>query len=71
MKDLEALSRALDEWATAEDRANEAAAALSHRAALGKGEGKLADVRALQRLAAEHLEAVRKLLAADSHSNEF
>lgn len=60
MKELEALTRALDEWEAADDRANEAAAALSSPARLPQDE--LEEIRALQEAAAEKLEALRLLV---------
>ena len=69
MKNLEDLIRALDAWEAADDRANEAAAALSSPVPLARE--MLEELRALQRLAAQKLEAVRNVLAADFQPSGF
>lgn len=61
------LIQALDEWEAADDAANEAAAALSSPTPLSPDE--LREMRELQRIAAEKLEAVRRLIEDDSRSS--
>lgn len=63
MDEIQDLLRALDEWEAADDRANEAAAAISHPASLSDAEFR--ELRTLQIVAAQKLEAVRRAVATE------
>lgn len=63
MTELEELIRAYDEWEAADDRANQAAAALRRATPLSPQE--LDEVRRFQRAAAEKFEHVRRAVATD------
>lgn len=63
MTELAELIRAYDEWEAADDRANQAAAALSRPTPLSAQE--LEEVRKFQRAAAAKFEYVRRAVVSD------
>lgn len=69
MENIQDLLRALEEWEAADDRANEAAAALTRPGPLG--EDALKVLRTLEQAAAEKLELVRRSLALDFEPSVF
>lgn len=69
MEKLQRLMHALDDWESADDRANEAAAMLSGPAPLARED--VEGIRLLQRAAAQKLEALRLLVADEVEPSGF
>lgn len=67
--EIEKLIRALDEWEVADDRANEATAAVGRSGALNAE--KFEELRALERVATQKLEQVRSALAGEIEDNRL